>query len=227
MIIPIHHVLNQDQISDIQNTLRTAQWQDGTVTAGQQAASVKRNHQLPERDSLTRQLGDSVLSALAAHPVFISAALPLKIYPPMFNRYESGETYGLHVDNTLRVVPGTTVRIRTDLSATVFLSEPDDYTGGELRIEDHLGSREIKLSAGDMILYPSTQLHTVKPIISGCRYASFFWLQSMVRSHEQREVLFNLDQSVQSLILQHGQEHEDVVRLTGIYQNLLRQFSDT
>ena len=227
MIIPIHQVLNQQQISEIQDSLHKAQWQDGLVTAGQQSASVKRNHQLPERDALTRKLGDDILSALALNPVFISAALPLKVYPPMFNRYETGETYGLHVDNTLRVVPGAAVRVRTDLSATIFLSEPDDYAGGELRIEDHLGSREIKLAAGDMILYPSTQLHTVKPILAGCRYACFFWLQSMVRSHEQREVLFNLDQSVQSLILQHGQGHEDVLRLSAIYQNLMRQFADT
>ena len=227
MIIPIHNVLNPQQLADIQASLRKAEWQNGLVTAGQQATSVKRNHQLPERDTLTRKLGDTILSALAVHPVFISAALPLKIYPPMFNRYEPGETYGLHVDNTLRVVPGTTVRVRTDLSATVFLSEPDDYRGGELTIEDQLGSREIKLAAGDMILYQATQLHRVTPIMAGCRYASFFWLQSMVRSHEQREVLFNLDQSVQSLILQHGQGHEDVLRLSAIYQNLMRQFADT
>lgn len=227
MIIPIHNVLNPQRLVDIQARLQEAEWQDGLVTAGQQASVVKRNHQLPERDALTRKLGDEVLSALAMHPVFISAALPLKIYPPMFNRYQRGETYGLHVDNTLRVVPGTAVRVRTDLSATLFLSEPEDYDGGELRIEDHLGAREIKLAAGDMILYPSTQLHTVKPILSGCRFACFFWLQSMVRSHEQREVLFNLDQSVQSLIQQHGHEHEDVLRLSAIYQNLMRQFSDT
>lgn len=227
MIIPIHNVLNPQQLADIQASLRKAEWQNGLVTAGQQATSVKRNHQLPERDTLTRKLGDTILSALAVHPVFISAALPLKIYPPMFNRYEPGETYGLHVDNTLRVVPGTTVRVRTDLSATVFLSEPDDYRGGELTIEDQLGSREIKLAAGDMILYQATQLHRVTPIMAGCRYASFFWLQSMVRSHEQREVLFNLDQSVQSLIQQHGHEHEDVLRLSAVYQNLMRQFAET
>jgi PKHD-type hydroxylase len=227
MIIPIHNVLNPQQLADIQASLRKAEWQNGLATAGQQAASVKRNHQLPESDALTRNLGDTILSALAVHPVFISAALPLKIYPPMFNRYEAGETYGLHVDNTLRVVPGTTVRVRTDLSATVFLSEPDAYRGGELTIEDQFGARDIKLSAGDMILYPSTQLHTVKPIMAGCRYASFFWLQSMVRSHEQREVLFNLDQSVQSLIQQHGHQHGDVLRLSAAYQNLMRQFADT
>ncbi len=227
MIIPIHNVLNQEQLASVQKLLAKADWQDGLQTAGQQSASVKRNHQLAEKSELANYLGDLVLQALSTHPVFVSAALPLKIYPPMFNRYQEGETYGLHVDNAMRVVPGTPVRIRTDLSATLFLSEPEDYHGGELRIEDNYAVQEIKLSAGDLILYPSTLLHTVKPLISGCRLASFFWMQSMVRSHEQRELLFNLDQSVQSLIQQHGSQHHDVLRLSGIYQNLIRQWSDT
>ena len=227
MIIPIHNVLDKEQLDSVQKLLAKADWQDGLQTAGQQSAFVKRNHQLSEKSELANYLGDLVLQALASHPVFVSAALPLKIYPPMFNRYEEGETYGLHVDNAMRVVPGTPVRIRTDLSATLFLNEPEDYHGGELRIEDHYAAQEIKLSAGDLILYPSTLLHTVKPVISGCRLASFFWMQSMVRSHEQRELLFNLDQSVQSLIQQHDSQHHDVLRLSGIYQNLIRQWSDT
>lgn len=227
MIIPIHNVLDQEQLAGVRNLLSDADWQDGLHTAGQQAASVKRNHQLPENSELAQYLGELVLQALSAHPVFVSAALPLKIFPPMFNRYQQDETYGLHVDNALRVVPGTPVRIRTDLSATLFLNEPDEYHGGELRIEDNYAAQEIKLSAGDMILYPSTLLHTVQPVISGCRLASFFWVQSMVRNHEQRELLFNLDQSVQSLIKQHDSQHQDVLRLSGIYQNLIRQWSDT
>lgn len=227
MIIPIHNVLDQEQLAGVRNLLSDADWQDGLHTAGQQAASVKRNHQLPENSELAQYLGELVLQALSANPVFVSAALPLKIFPPMFNRYQQDETYGLHVDNALRVVPGTPVRIRTDLSATLFLNEPDEYHGGELRIEDNYAAQEIKLSAGDMILYPSTLLHTVQPVISGCRLASFFWVQSMVRNHEQRELLFNLDQSVQSLIQQHDSQHQDVLRLSGIYQNLIRQWSDT
>jgi PKHD-type hydroxylase len=227
MIIPIHNVLDQEQLAVVRKLLAEADWQDGLQTAGQQSASVKRNHQLTERSELAEYLGDLVLQALSTHPVFVSAALPLKIYPPMFNRYEEGETYGLHVDNAMRVVPGTPVRVRTDLSATLFLNEPEDYHGGELRIEDNYAAQEIKLTAGDMILYPSTLLHTVQPVLSGCRLASFFWIQSMVRSHEQRELLFNLDQSVQSLIQQHNAQHHDVLRLSGIYQNLIRQWSDT
>lgn len=227
MIIPIHNVLDKEQLVNIKKLLAGADWQDGLQTAGQQAASVKKNHQLAEKSELSQYLGDIVLQALSTHPVFVSAALPLKIYPPMFNRYEQGETYGLHVDNAMRVVPGTPVRIRTDLSATLFLNEPEDYHGGELRIEDNYATQEIKIAAGDLILYPSTLLHTVQPVISGARLASFFWVQSMVRSHEQRELLFNLDQSVQSLIQQHDQQHQDVLRLSGIYQNLIRQWSDT
>lgn len=227
MIIPIHNVLDKEQLVNIKKLLAGADWQNGLQTAGQQAALVKRNHQLAENSELSQYLGDIVLQALSTHPVFVSAALPLKIYPPMFNRYEQGETYGLHVDNAMRVVPGTPVRIRTDLSATLFLNEPENYHGGELRIEDNYAAQEIKLAAGDLILYPSTLLHTVQPVISGARLASFFWVQSMVRSHEQRELLFNLDQSVQSLIQQHDQQHQDVLRLSGIYQNLIRQWSDT
>jgi PKHD-type hydroxylase len=227
MIIPIHNVLDQEQLACVQSLLAQADWQDGLQTAGQQAALVKRNHQLAESSELSQYLGEMVLQALSTHPVFVSAALPLKIYPPMFNRYQQGETYGLHVDNAMRIVPGTPVRIRTDLSATLFLNEPEDYQGGELRIEGYSAAQEIKLSAGDLILYPSTLLHTVQPVLSGARLASFFWIQSMVRSHEQRELLFNLDQSVQSLIQQHDQQHEDVLRLSGIYQNLIRQWSDT
>ncbi|UZE94563.1 Fe2+-dependent dioxygenase [Alkalimarinus alittae] len=227
MIISIENILNQEQLVHIRSLLAEADWQDGLLTAGQQASSVKYNQQLPQTSELNEYLGDQVLRGLSKHPMFISATLPLKIYPPMFNRYQTGNNYGLHVDNAMRVVPGTTVRVRTDLSATLFLNEPNEYEGGELRIEGQHDAREIKLNAGDMIIYPSTQRHTVKPVISGSRLASFFWIQSMVRNHEQRELLFNLDQSVQSLMTQHSQDHADVLRLTGVYQNLIRQWSDT
>jgi len=227
MIISIENILSQEQLTHIRSLLSEANWQDGLLTAGQQASSVKSNQQLSETSELNEYLGFQVLEGLSKHPVFISAALPLKIYPPMFNRYHVGNSYGLHVDNAMRVVPGTAVRVRTDLSATLFLNDPDEYEGGELRIEGQHDAREIKLKAGDMIIYPSTQLHSVKPVISGSRIASFFWMQSMVRSHEQRELLFNLDQSVQSLMTLHSHDHSDVLRLTGIYQNLIRQWSDT
>jgi PKHD-type hydroxylase len=227
MIIPIPDVFTADQVRQIRQYLDDAPWQDGSITAGGQAISVKHNQQLDEQAQLTRQLSDAVLDALARTPLFISAALPMKIYPPMFNRYGVGETYGLHVDNAIRVVPGTPTRIRTDLSATLFLSDPDEYEGGELRIEDKFGSHSVKLNAGDLILYPSTSLHKVEPVTKGARVASFFWLQSMIRQHEQRDVLFDLDQSIQSLTEQHGNDHADVMRLSGIYQNLIQQWADT
>ena len=227
MIIPIHNVLNPQQLADIQASLRKAEWQNGLVTAGQQATSVKRNHQLPERDTLTRKLGDTILSALAVHPVFISAALPLKIYPPMFNRYETEETFGVHVDNAIRLNHLTQERLRTDLSMTVFLSEPDEYDGGELIIEDHYGAQEVKLEAGHMVLYPSTSLHQVVPVTRGARVASFFWLQSMIRSDSHRTMLFDLDQTIQSLAVRLGTGDGEVVRLTGIYHNLIRTWAET
>ncbi len=226
MIIPIH-VFSKTQVARIREQLDKSDWVDGRVTAGSQASGVKINQQLPERSPLARQLGDAILTALANHPLLISAALPLKIYPPMFNRYRQGETYGHHVDNAIRVVPDAIVRVRTDVSATLFLSEPDEYEGGELTIEGKYGEQTVKLPAGDMILYPSCSLHRVAPITSGMRVSSFFWMQSMVRHNEQREMLFDLDQSIQSLTHLHGHQHDDVMRLTGIYQNMIRLWSDT
>jgi PKHD-type hydroxylase len=157
----------------------------------------------------------------------MSAALPLKIFPPMFNRYQGGETYGIHVDNAVRFVPGTPTRVRSDLSATLFLSEPEDYEGGELHIQEQFGEQKIKLAAGDMILYPSSSLHQVLPVIHGQRLACVLWIQSMVRDNEQRQMLFDLDQSIQSLSAEQGHQNSDVMRLTGIYQNLLRQWAET
>ncbi|SIS42358.1 Fe2+-dependent dioxygenase [Neptunomonas antarctica] len=225
-MIPIRKVFTPEQVQQIRLHLDEADWQGGEITAGQQARRVKHNQQLPQDGTLTQQIGDLILDALARHPVFISAALPQKIFPPMFNRYSVGETYGSHVDNAIRVIPGTTIRLRTDLSATLFLSDPDEYEGGDLQIEDHFGSQCVKLAAGDMILYPSTSLHQVMPVTAGRRVSAVFWLQSMVRSNEQREMLFGLDQSIQSLTSLHGHEHQDVTRLSGVYQNLIRQWAD-
>lgn len=225
-MIPIRKVFTSEQVQQIRMHLDKADWQAGEITAGQQARSVKHNQQLPQDAPLTQQIGDLILDALARHSVFISAALPQKILPPMFNRYSVGETYGLHVDNAIRVIPGTAIRLRTDLSATLFLSDPDEYDGGDLQIEDRCGSQRVKLAAGDMILYPSTSVHQVIPVTAGSRVCAVFWLQSMVRSHEQRTMLFDLDQSIQSLTSLHGHEHQDVTRLSGVYQNLIRQWAD-
>ena len=227
MLIVIPKVFTKAEIGLVQRQLDQADWQDGLLTAGEQARSVKRNQQLADNCVLAQKLGDVVLDALAQQPQFMSAALPLKIFPPMFNRYQGGETYGIHVDNAVRFVPGTPTRVRSDLSATLFLSEPEDYEGGELHIQEQFGEQKIKLAAGDMILYPSSSLHQVLPVIHGQRLACVLWMQSMVRDNEQRQMLFDLDQSIQSLSAEQGHQNTDVMRLTGIYQNLLRQWAET
>ena len=227
MIIVIPGVFSPTEVERIRGHLDAADWQDGNATAGAQAQQVKQNQQLPLDSQLTRQLGEIILSTLGKHPTFISAALPLKIFPPMFNRYRTGETYGLHVDNAIRYAPGSPTPIRTDLSATLFLCSPQEYAGGELVIEDNFGSQRIKLEAGDLVLYPSTSLHTVTPVSSGARTCAVFWLQSMVRSNQQRETLFELDQSVQALTAELGPSHAEVVRLSGVYHNLIRRWADT
>lgn len=228
VIIPIQAVFTADEVSKIRSHLdNNADWQNGNATAGDQARQVKQNQQLPLDSKLAQQLGDIILSTLSQHPTFISAALPLRIFPPMFNRYRTGETYGLHVDNAIRYVPGNSTPIRTDLSATLFLCDPEEYEGGELVIEDNFGSQRIKLNAGDLVLYPSTSLHTVTPVSQGTRTCAVFWLQSMVRSNQQRETLFDLDQSVQALTTELGASHAEVVRLSGTYHNLIRQWADT
>ncbi len=226
-MIVIKEVLTAQQIDHFNHVMAKQEWVDGSVTGGSQSNTVKKNQQLPADSAIVRGLEDTVLAALAKHPMFISAALPLKIFPPMFNRYGIGETYGVHIDNAIRIPPGSSARIRTDLSATLFLTEPDQYDGGELVIEDHYGSQPVKLAAGDLILYPSTTLHQVTPITRGERTCAVFWVQSMVRNTEYRKILFDLDQTVQSLTSQHGHEHHDVMRLSGIYHNLIRQWTDT
>ena len=227
MIIVIPAVFSASEVSKIRSHLDAADWQDGSTTAGSQAQQVKHNQQLALDSKIAQQLGDVIINTLSQQPTFVSAALPLRIFPPMFNRYGTGDTYGLHVDNAIRYVPGNPTPIRTDLSATLFLCNPQDYEGGELVVEDNFGSQRIKLNAGDLVLYPSTSLHTVTPVSDGARTCAVFWLQSMVRSNQQRETLFELDQSVQSLTAELGAGHDDVVRLSGVYHNLIRQWADT
>ena len=225
MMLHVPEVLTREQVSHLRSRLAESDWVDGRATVGLQGALVKRNRQLPELSPLGRELGEIVLRALAEHPLFFSAALPLRHVPPLFNRYEGGEHYGLHVDGAVRHVPGSTLRLRTDLSSTLFLSEPDEYDGGELVVVDTYGTHEVKLPAGDLILYPSTSLHRVEPVTRGARICSFFWTQSMVRDDARRTLLFELDQTIQKLRTRHG-ESEEGVALTGHYHNLLRMWSD-
>jgi PKHD-type hydroxylase len=226
MLIVAEKVLSKEQVREFRRIADAADWVDGKVTAGSQSGEMKQNQQLPESLPQAQALGLRILDALARHPVFLSAALPLKIFPPLFNRYQGGEHFGLHVDNAIRVVPGSITRIRTDLSATLFLSEPEDYDGGELTIEDNYGCQAVKLPAGDLVLYPSTSLHRVTPVTRGARVASFFWMQSMVRDNHRREILFDLDQAIQALTVNLGGNHAEVVKLSGIYHNLIRQWAD-
>jgi PKHD-type hydroxylase len=226
VLICIPEVLTKEQVGRCRRVMDRAEWVDGRVTAGAQSGSVKQNNQLPEGSPAANELGDMVIEALSRAPLFISAAIPLKIFPPLFNRYGVGQHFGTHVDGAIRAVPGTPVRIRTDLSVTLFLSEPDEYDGGELTVEDNYGTHEVKLPAGDMVLYPSTSLHHVKPVTRGVRVASFFWLQSMVREDSARSMLFDLDQTIQELSAERGVEDPACVRLTGIYHNLVRYWAD-
>lgn len=226
MLTVIEKLLSKDQVSQCRHLIDSAEWIDGKVTAGAQSGAVKHNQQLPENAPEALQMGEMILEALAQNSHFVSAALPLKIFPPLFNRYQGGEHFGTHVDNAIRAITGTPHRIRTDLSCTLFLSEPQDYDGGELVIEGQYGAQEVKLAAGDLILYPSTSLHHVTPVTRGARVSSFFWLQSMIRDNEQRSLLFDLDQSIQELALQQGLESPTAVKLSGIYHNLIRRWAD-
>lgn len=225
MLLTIPQVLVPDQIRRCREQLAAASWVDGRVTAGHQGARVKQNRQLPESSPLVLELGDLILTALERNPLFISAALPSRVYPPLFNRYEGGEHFGEHVDNAVRLLPGSGMKIRTDLSATLFLSEPDDYDGGELLIEDTYGAHSIKLPAGDLVVYPASSLHRVMPVTRGARLASFFWVQSMIRDDGQRTILFDLDSAIQRLGATNADESARV-RLTGCYHNLLRMWCE-
>jgi PKHD-type hydroxylase len=226
LLLKIQQVLSFEQVQQAKKVLLEAQWTDGNVTAGYQSAKAKNNLQLPEGSAEANDLGDMILAALGQNNQFMSAALPLKIFPPLFNCYQGGASFGVHVDNAIRQVPGTPVKVRTDLSMTLFLSDPDEYEGGELVIEDTYGSQTVKLAAGDMVLYPSTSLHRVNPVTKGRRLASFFWLQSMVASDEKRSLLFDMDMSIQSLRTSLDDAPE-IVRLTGVYHNLIRQWAQT
>lgn len=227
MMLRVAEVLTKQQVADCRRMIDAATWVDGAATAGQQAIHVKRNMQLPEGSREAVEMGNMILDALAKAPLFLSAALPLKIYPPRFNRYQGGEHYGTHVDNAIFNVAGTPHRVRSDLSATLFLCEPEEYEGGELVVEDSYGAQEVKLPAGDMVLYPSTSLHHVRPVTKGARVCSFFWMQSMVRDDGQRTLLFDLDSAIQDLTRESGIDHPVTVRLAGIYHNLLRRWADT
>jgi PKHD-type hydroxylase len=225
MLLHIPEVLTVNQVEHARRRLDEANWIDGRVTAGHQSARVKNNVQLPEDHEVAQELGDLILEALQRNALFVSAALPLRVFPPLFNRYEGGHAFGSHLDNAIRQVSGTPHRIRTDLSATLFFSEPDEYDGGELQVEDTYGVHSVKLPAGHMVLYPSTSLHHVRPVTRGTRTASFFWIQSMVRDDGERTLLFDLDRAIQQLDVD-APDHPAAVQLTGIYHNLLRRWAD-
>lgn len=227
MLITIPNILSEEEVKQFREYLDEAQWEDGSNTAGSIALNVKRNQQLDDTKEPALSLGSHILKVISQNPTFISAALPHKIYPPKFNKYGVNETYGAHIDGSLMQIPGTSETMRTDLSATIFLEEPENYEGGELSIETKYGTQTVKLAAGDMVLYPSTSLHHVSKVTKGARVASFFWIQSMVKDIAQRETLFNLDQSVQKLTLELGSSHQEVVNLSGIYHNLIRQWAST
>ena len=225
MLLAIPDVLTAEQVLRARQLLEQADWVDGRVTAGHQSALAKDNMQLPEGSPAARELGAMVLAALERNPLFISAALPARVFPPLFNRYQGGQSFGTHVDNAIRQVTGTPHRIRTDLSATLFLTNPDEYDGGELAVEDTYGTHSVKLPAGHLILYPSTSLHHVRPVTRGARLASFFWIQSMVRDDGERTLLFDLDMAIQRLNGE-GAVHPSAVQLTGVYHNLLRRWAE-
>ncbi|KGQ17737.1 Fe(II)-dependent oxygenase [Lysobacter dokdonensis DS-58] len=228
MLLTIPQVLTPDQVAHCRARLGTAAWGDGKVTAGYQSGKAKDNAQLPETDPVARELGALVLEALARNSTFFSAALPQRVYPPLFNRYGGGQSFGFHVDNAIRYdrSRGGAEPVRTDLSATLFLSAPEEYDGGELVIEDTYGMQRVKLQAGDMVLYPGTSLHQVTPVTRGERIASFFWIQSLLREDAQRRLMFELDLSIRRLT-QDVPDHPALVQLTGVYHNLLRRWSDT
>jgi len=223
MLLRIPDVIRPEQLARVRALVEGADWVDGRVTAGHQSAQAKQNEQVPEAHPAAREAGDIIVAALERNPLFISAALPLKVFPPLFNRYAGGQSFGTHVDNAIRQVAGLSVRVRTDLSATLFLSAPDEYDGGELVVEDSYGSHEVKLPAGHMVLYPAGSLHEVRPVTRGARLASFFWIQSMVRDDGERTLLFDLDCAI-------GPSAQDKARssvmLTGLYHNLLRRWAD-
>jgi PKHD-type hydroxylase len=227
MLLQIPELLTKGEVAEVRRIIDTATWVDGNATSGVQAALAKRNEQLPVDGAAARKAGAIVTAALERHALFASAALPQTILAPLFNRYGAGHGFDNHVDNAVRMNVATGRRIRTDLSATLFLAEPDTYDGGELTIEDLYGVHSVKLQAGDLILYPATSLHNVTPVTRGVRVASFFWIQSLVRSDTNRTLLFDMDIAIQRLGQTVGQGDPSVVSLTGTYHNLLRLWAET
>jgi PKHD-type hydroxylase len=223
MLLHIADVLTAEEAAAARASLESADWIDGRATAGYQSARAKDNLQLPEDHPLGRELREKILRALEKNSLFMGAALPLRVFPPLFNRYEGGQSFGTHVDNAIRQAPG--LRVRTDLSATLFLTPPDDYGGGELMVEDTYGTSSVKLPAGHMVLYPATSLHHVQPVTRGSRISSFFWIQSMIRDDGRRTLLFDLDMAIQR-IAADSPDHPSAVQLTGVYHNLIRMWAE-
>lgn len=226
MLVKVEAVLSKDEVAHCRSVLEGTQWVDGKITAGAQSALAKHNLQVPEDAPQARALGEIVLRALGRSQGFNSAAVPFRVFPPLFNRYDVGMKFGAHVDNAIRFISGPNIRVRTDLSATLFLTGPEDYDGGELVIEDTYGTQSVKFAAGDMVLYPATSLHRVEEITRGSRWASFFWIQSMVKDDGARTLLYQLDQSIIKTRAELGDKHEAVLGLTAVYHNLLRKWAE-
>lgn len=225
MLIEIGDLFRPEEVSDMRTRLLEQPWVDGKVTAGQRSARDKCNRQLAEDSALGIQLGQRILARLSDNALFMSAALPKRIYPPLFNRYSGGEAFGFHIDNAIRGIKGIRERVRTDLSATLFLADPETYDGGELVIRDTFGERSVKLPAGHLVLYPGTSVHKVKPVTRGERVAAFFWIESLVREDSQRSLLLDMDVAIQRLTAQQADD-ESLLQLSGVYHNLLRRWSD-
>ena len=227
MLLQIPEVFSKAEVKVLRERLDAGPWADGNMTSGHQSATAKRNQQLPEDSDVAKEVSALIVQALNANPMFVAAALPHTIFPPLFNRYEGGGEFGLHVDNAIRQQRGGgSIRIRSDLSATLFLSEPEDYDGGELIIEEMYGPQSVKLPAGDLVLYPSKSLHKVMPVTRGARVSSFMWMQSLIRDDGDREMLFRLDVATQRVATEKGPKDQAVIELTGVYHNLLRRWSE-
>lgn len=227
MLVTIPDVLKPDELAHIRRVLESTEWVDGRVTAGDQAVKVKKNLQVPIDAPIAQELGQIILRALGANPTFMTATLPLRVLPPMFNRYDEGMTFGAHVDGAIRAIPGTGQRMRTDVSSTLFLTPPEDYDGGELVVHDTYGTHAVKLPAGHMVIYPATSMHSVTPVTRGSRWASFFWTQSMVKDDWKRHMLYDLDMSIMSIRSRLPDDDKAVVGLTAHYHNLLRSWAET
>jgi PKHD-type hydroxylase len=226
MLLHIPEVLSKEQVAGMRRAMEAAEWTDGRQTVGPQGAQVKRNLQLPDASPLRRELGEAVVAALARHPLYHAATLPLRTLSPRFNRYEGGGEYGFHIDGAVMATGDSDVHVRSDISCTLFLSEPDEYDGGELIVSDTYGEHEVKLPAGDAIVYPSSSLHKVTPVMRGARFASFFWVQSLVRDDSARKLLLELDTAIRHLSASAA-DQASILQLTGVYHNLLRRWAET